>query len=129
MTAAYVDTSCLVAIAFDEPGARQVARRLARFDRLVSSNLLEAELRSALLREQVAGDGRLLLAGITWVLPNRPLTREIDRITSIGYLKGADLWHLACALFLEPDVGNLAFVTLDRRQGEIAAKLGFAVRP
>ncbi len=82
MKLAYVGTSCLVAVAFDEPGARRVARRLARFDRLLSSNLLEAELRAALLRERVSDDGRQLLAGITWVLPNRPLTREIDQIAS-----------------------------------------------
>jgi len=48
---AYVDTSCLVAIAFEEPGADAVAARLLRFDRRFSSNLLEAELRSTLLRE------------------------------------------------------------------------------
>ena len=94
MKLAYVDTSCLVAIAFDEPGAGEVARRLARFDRLLSSNLLEAELRS-------------------------------DRITSLGYLNGADLWHLACALFLAPQTGDLAFLTLDRRRGEVAVRLGF----
>ncbi len=129
MRLAYVDTSCLVAVAFDEPGARQAARRLERVDRLFSSNLLEAELRSALLREGVEGDGRELTAGITWVFPNRPLTREIDRVTDMGYLRGADLWHLACALFLANDPGEIAFVTLDRRQGEVAAKLGFASAP
>lgn len=48
MKLAYVDTSCLVAIAVAEPGARKVAGRLGRLDRLFSSNLLEAELRSAL---------------------------------------------------------------------------------
>lgn len=42
-----------------------MGRRLERVDRLFSSNLLEAELRSALLREGVAGDGRELTAGIT----------------------------------------------------------------
>ncbi len=45
MRFAYVDTSCLVAIAFDEPGADKVAARLRRFERLFASNLLEAELR------------------------------------------------------------------------------------
>ena len=45
MSVAYVDTSVLTAIAFDEPGAAALAGRLDEFTRLVSSNLLEAELR------------------------------------------------------------------------------------
>lgn len=127
MKLAYVDTSCLVAIAFAEPGGRKVAGRLRRLDRLFSSNLLEAELRSALAREGVSGDaGQDLLAGITWVYPNRPLTQEFDRIMTRGYLKGADLWHVACALFLAPDVRDLAFMTLDQPQQRVATRLGFS---
>ena len=125
MTFAYVDSSCLVAIAFDEPGARKLAGRLRRFDRLFASNLLEAELRSALLREKVEGDGEELLSWITWVYPNRPLTPEFARIVAAGYLKAADLWHLASALFLAPDPKELPFLTLDARQGEIAGRIGF----
>ncbi|HSF02219.1 MAG TPA: PIN domain-containing protein [Solirubrobacterales bacterium] len=126
MSLAYVDTSCLVAIAFAEPGARGMAQRLGAFDRLLSSNLLEAELRSALGREGVPGEAaRPLLAGITWVHPDRPLTRELNRITAVGYLRGADLWHLACALFLAPDGRDLAFLTLDRRQAAVAGRLDF----
>ena len=127
MTFAYVDSSCLVAIAFDEPGARKLAGRLRRFDRLFTSNLLEAELRSALLREKVEGDGEELLSWMTWVYPNRPLTPEFARIAAAGYLKGADLWHLASALFLAPDPKELTFLTLDARQGEIAGRIGFTL--
>jgi predicted nucleic acid-binding protein len=125
MRLAYVDTSCLVAIAFDEPDARRTAGRLGRCDRLVSSNLLEAELRSALAREGVAGQAEDLLSSMTWIYPNRPLTREFERITARGHLRGADLWHLACALFLVPDNSDVAFLTLDRRQADVAAQLGF----
>ena len=127
MTFAYVDSSCLVAIAFDEPGARKLAGRLRRFDRLFASNLLEAELRSALLREKVEGDGEELLSWMTWVYPNRPLTPEFARIVTAGYLKGADLWHLANALFLASDPKELTFLTLDARQGEIAGRIGFTL--
>ena len=127
MTFAYVDSSCLVAIAFDEPGARKLAGRLRRFDRLFASNLLEAELRSALLREKVESEGEELLSWMTWVCPNRPLTPEFARIVAAGYLKGADLWHLAVALFLAPDPKELTFLTLDARQGEIAGRIGFTL--
>ena len=122
---AYVDTSCLVAIAFREPGARAVATRLRRFEQLLASNLLEAELRSALVREGVADSGRDLLSWITWVYPNRPLTPEFDRIIAAGGVKGADLWHLATALFLAPSGKGLSFLTRDGRQKVVAASLGF----
>ena len=46
MSVACVDTSVLTAIAFDKPGADALAARLDEFTRLVSSNLLEAELRT-----------------------------------------------------------------------------------
>ena len=125
MRLAYIDSSCLVAIAFAEPGWEQVARRRRTMDRLFASNLLEAELRSALAREGVSADPAGLLSGITWVYPNRPLTGELGRVLGEGYVKGADLWHLACALFLAPDPTDLAFLTLDKRQEEVAHKLGF----
>ena len=127
MAFAYVDSSCLVAIAFDEPGAKKLAARLRRFDRLFSSNLLEAELRSALSREGVDDRAEDLLSWITWIYPNRPLTAEYTRIAAAGYLKGADLWHLANALFLSPDAEDLSFLTLDTRQADVAGRLGFSL--
>jgi predicted nucleic acid-binding protein len=124
MTAAYVDTSALVAVAFDEPGAAEYRARLDGFDRLYGSNLLEAELRAAFQREEAELDADML-GGIDWVLPDRRLSREIARVQSAGYVRGADLWHLSCALYLAPSPGELVFVTLDARQGEVARKLGF----
>lgn len=128
MAVAYVDTSCMVAIAFGEPGARRVARRLESFDALLSSNLLEAELRSALLREEAPADTGLL-TWIDWVLPDRPLSPEITRAQAAGYLRGADLWHIATALYVAGTPRSLAFVTLHERQREVAAALGFEVGP
>jgi hypothetical protein len=40
-------------------------------------------------------------------------------------VKGADLWQLACALFLAPEPKGLAFLTLHKRQEVVARKLGF----
>lgn len=124
MTAAYVDTSCLVAIAFGEPEGKALAHRLGRMDRLFASNLLEAELRAAFVRERVPAD-HPLLGDITWVLPDRPLGRELGVILGAGYLRGADLWHLACALYLAGNPRDLPFITLDERQEVVARKLGF----
>jgi hypothetical protein len=55
------------------------------------------------------------------------LTQEFARILGIGHLKGADLWHVACALYLSPNPQDLSFLTLDARQKKVAAKLGFRV--
>jgi predicted nucleic acid-binding protein len=127
MNVAYVDTSALVAIAFGEPGSARLARRLESFDELLSSNLLEAELRATLTREGVS-DGENLLTWIAWILPDRSLGPEIGRVLSTGYLRGADLWHLACAFYVAEDPTELSFVTLDERQRELAATLGFVVQ-
>lgn len=127
MNAAYVDTSCLVAIAFAEPGYKALASRLDRFDQLFTSNLLEAELRAAFRREKVNADDTLL-GSLSWVFPDRALTAEIEAVLDAGQLRGADVWHLACALYLSPDPRELAFLTMDRPQARVAEALGFADR-
>ena len=126
MRLAYVDSSCVVAIVFGESGYGRVVDQLDRFDRLLASNLMEAEVRAALIREGVEQEAGGLLSGFTWIYPNRPLTTEYRRILAAGPLKGADLWHLACALFLAPDPKDLSFLTLDRQQQIVARDLGFS---
>ena len=124
MRAAYVDTSCFVALAFAEPGSAGLARSLNAFDVLLSSNLLEAELRSAMLREKVRADPVDLLSAVSWVHPDRPLTEEMTIVLASGYVRGADLWHLSVALFVDPR-REIEFLTLDRRQKAISEQLGF----
>lgn len=46
-------------------------------------------------------------------------------VLGTGYLRGADLWHVATALYVSPDPSELAFVTVDTRQGTAAEALGF----
>ena len=126
MSVGYVDSSCLVAVAFGEPGFESVVAQLNDLDQLYSSNVLEAELGSALRREGVQ-DAGALLARLSWVLPDRPLSVEFRAVLEAGHLRGADLWHVACALYLSPDPRELEFLTLDRQQGTVAASLGFPV--
>jgi hypothetical protein len=66
------------------------------------------------------------MAGIAWIHPNRPLARRFSRVLAAGYVKGADPWHLACALLPVADVRERAFVTLDNTQREVAARLGLS---
>jgi hypothetical protein len=124
MNVAFVDTSCLVAIAFGEAGGAALGRRLESLDRVFASNLLEAELRSAFVREGLPAD-HPMLDRITWVLPDRPLGREITTVLGSGYLRGADLWHVATALFLAGSPRELPFLTLDENRAAVARRLGF----
>jgi predicted nucleic acid-binding protein len=124
---AYVDTSCLAAIAFDERNSRAMQRRLASFDELVAAPLLEAELRAALRREGSHGSVALdeLLEPIAWIAAERALSAEIATVLAAGYVRGADCWHLATALYFSPEPTAISFLTLDERQREVARALGF----
>ncbi len=126
MMVCYVDTSALASIAFGEPDALQVAERLGEFTRLISSNLLEAELRAAFLREGLPFRDTTI-ARIEWVLPTRPLAAELADVLGAGYLRGADLWHVAAALYSTPRAEDLFFATLDGRQRAVAETLGIRV--
>lgn len=126
MTVAYVDTSVVVALTFEEPGGARTKQRLEGFSRLLSSNLLEAELRAACARE-ACGFSESLVANLTWVLPDRSLAPELAAALTAGYLRGADLWHVASALYVAPSPADLCFLTLDERQRSVAATLGFRI--
>lgn len=126
MARAYVDTSCLVSVLLNERGSTDVRRRLSRFDELLASTFLEAELRATLHRERVSTLPPIL-AGLTWILPNRPLSPEITRVLAAGHVRGAECWHLATALYAAHDPASLAFLTLDQSQAAVGAKLGFAI--
>ena len=124
MSAVYVDTSVLAGIAFGEPAAERFALALSRFDRLLSSSLLEAEMRALFQRESAAFEDNTV-AGIDWILPTRPLSAECVRTLAAGHLRGADLWHVATALYVSPRPQNLTFATLHAEQGRVASALGF----
>lgn len=126
MSVAYVDSSALTAIAFGEPHAPALASRMNGFDRLISSNLLEAELRAAFMREKLDFP-ESIVQGIDWILPDRTLTPEFRTVLRAGYLRGADLWHVATALYVSSGLSQLSFATIDARQAGVAETLGFIV--
>jgi len=120
----YVDTSVLLAIVFAERDFEALGAELAEFDHLVSSNLLEAEFRAALKREDVDEAAEDSLASLDCVFPHEPLSTEVSEVLEAGYARGADVWHLACALWVNKQVGGLQFLTLDSRQGDLARAVG-----
>ncbi len=126
MILAYIDTSILAAIAFGESGSSELRQRLDDFERLVSSNLLQAELRASLARERLDFQPSFLV-GVQWVLPRRPLTAEIEAVLAAGYLRGTDLWHVATAMSVRGEPREMTFLTSDKRQRAVAQTLGFRV--
>ena len=126
MATAYVDASVLVAVEFNQVGGAEALERINGFTELHSSNLLEAEVRAAFARERRRFDP-IVLVGIQWVFPSRSLSTEMATVLRAGYLRGADLWHVAVALHLARNPADICFLTLDQRQREVAASLGFEV--
>ena len=130
---AYLDPTALIPVVFgEEPVGDVTQERLNRFPILVSSNLLEAEL-----RVEFELQGRIFdlgwLSGIEWVQPRSSLGSEMARIQAIVSLSPVLLWHLANAMYLASRLSltsrryQLAFVTLDEQQETAARELGFFI--
>lgn len=124
MKIAYVDTSCLVAVAFGEDAGGRVGEVMSSFDTLLGANLTVAELRAAGVREELPEIDDFI-EDLTLVLPARSLAPELARSLEGGYLRGADLLHIATALYAAESPGDIVFLTLDERQREVAAAVGF----
>ncbi|MEO7964501.1 MAG: PIN domain-containing protein, partial [Gemmatimonadaceae bacterium] len=86
MKVAYVDSSCIVALVFNERHASTLRTRMRRFDLLVSSSLLEAEVACALKREERPITD-VQWSGVRLIHPDRSLTSEISRVLGAGYLR------------------------------------------
>lgn len=127
MSRVYVDSSAWIAVLFAEPPGRGVAAALRHFDELYSSDLLIAETLAAASRERVVPESVLpSLGGVSLILPQRSLEPELRRALGEGHLRGADLWHVACALYLASgSEGELAFLSRDGAQRAVARRLGF----
>ncbi|MEO8478009.1 MAG: PIN domain-containing protein [Gemmatimonadota bacterium] len=124
MSSAYVDSSVIVAIAFNEARAADWVSRLRTYTDVLSAPLLEAEVRAAARRDHVLVNEEWLSA-VQWIIPSRGLQPEIIRVLGAGYVGGADCWHLATALYVANHPSDFDFLTLDARQREVAAHLGF----
>jgi predicted nucleic acid-binding protein len=126
MKRAYVDTSYLLSVVLREQGWQRLRAALRPYDALLACDLLCAELLATLRREDIPVESAdAWLAGIQLVYPDRTLRPEMDRVLERGYLRGADLWHLACACYVTPAPSMLSFFSRDERQREVARALGF----
>ena len=123
--AAYVDTTAVSPITLgEEPVGTAVRRRLDAFSYMLSSNLLEAELRAIFKREGEDFDASSI-STINWIFPNRRLDVEMAAVLEYAYLSPARVWHLATAIFFRETLqSELAFITLDEEQETVARELG-----
>ena len=121
----YIDTSVLVAMAFDDAGGSFIGRFVKSFDRLYSSNLLEAEFFSAASKERRLADARAFIKPVRFVYPDTNLTKYHERVLTAGDIEGSALHHLSCALYLFQRPQDVFFLSLHPTQAALAAQLGF----
>ena len=125
MSWAYVDSSVVIATLCGEIAPKVATNIWNSADNFVSSFLLEVEVLSVAKREgldfqQVQRE--LLNVGL---VRTGSLQSECRQILGIGYLRGADLFHLASAIWIQGKYSDLSFLTLDKKQRDLARMLGF----
>ena len=120
----YVDTSAAVSLLIDQPSSAALVAWLdSTRCSLVSSDLLETELRRVAVREGLDQSlATRLLEGVDLA----PLDRAVFRSTGflpMPFLRSLDALHLEAAIRLNAD----ALLTYDRRLGDAAREIGIDV--
>ncbi len=123
----YIETSAAAKLLVDEPASGRLAVRLDDAvdseDALVSSTLLETELRRLAVRVDLAQTAVThLLERFDLVETDRSLYREAGLLPG-RHLRSLDALHLAAALRVDADV----MVTYDHRQADAATATGLPV--
>lgn len=120
----YVDTSALGALLIDQPESPALVDWLDRTSAmLVSSDLLETELRRIAVREGLEqSDVTHLLDGVALAALDRAVFRSAGFLP-MPYLRTLDALHLDAAVRLDAS----AILTYDHRLSEAARVLGLDV--
>ncbi|MBD0023013.1 PIN domain-containing protein [Gordonia pseudamarae] len=120
----YVDTSALGALLIEQPESAHVEEWLDTADvTLVSSDLLETELRRLAVREDLDhADVTRILEGISLAALDRAAFRNAGFLP-MPFLRTLDALHLEAAIRLEA----AAVLTYDRRLAEAARSAGIDV--
>ncbi|WP_099331676.1 type II toxin-antitoxin system VapC family toxin [Actinomyces minihominis] len=120
----YVDTSALAALLIRQPETEALVEWLDQVDaNLVSSDLLETELRRVAVREEL-DQARVtaILDGVSLAALDRAVYRSAG-LLPMRYLRTLDVLHLEAAIRLSVD----AVLTYDHRLTEASAAAGFDV--
>lgn len=120
----YVDTSAMGALLIDQPESPALLDWLDRTSAtLVSSDLLETELRRLAVREGLnQADVTLILEGVALAALDRAVYRSVGFLP-MQHLRTLDALHLEAAIRLDAS----AILTYDRRLGEAARSAGLDV--
>ncbi|WP_068480760.1 type II toxin-antitoxin system VapC family toxin [Pseudoclavibacter helvolus] len=120
----YVDTSALGALLVDQPESSALVDWLDQEPAvLVSSDLLETELRRVAVREGIdQADVSRLLDGVSMAALDRAVYRSAGFLP-MPYLRTLDALHLEAAIRLDVS----AILTYDRRLAEAALSVGLEV--
>ncbi|GAB3699124.1 type II toxin-antitoxin system VapC family toxin [Citricoccus sp. NPDC079358] len=120
----YVDTSALGALLVDQPESSALVDWLDQEPAvLVSSDLLETELRRVAVREGIdQADVSRLLDGVAMAALDRAVYRSAGFLP-MPYLRTLDALHLEAAIRLDVS----AILTYDRRLAEAALSVGLEV--
>src|SRR3989338_1123815 len=125
--ACYVDTSVIVGMLFQQSLYQGMQARLQGMQ-LFSHQLLVSELLAVGKRENVPVHTLIpACRSLNLVTEIAELENICTRILEMGYCRGADLHHLACACFLDPTGKDLLFATADHQQAKLAVQIGFTV--
>lgn len=120
----YVDTSALGALLIEQPESAALLDWLDQTSAmLVSSDLLETELRRLVVRENLDhGDATRLLDGVSLGALDRATFRGAGFLP-MPHLRTLDALHLEAAIRLNAD----AILTYDHRLGDAARSIGLEV--
>jgi predicted nucleic acid-binding protein len=123
----YLDASALVKLIVAEPESGALRRYLGERPRIISSRIVEVELRRAVARQDEidAGDRvSSLIATVELLELNAEVARRAGELNP-ATLRSLDAIHLASALVIAPELD--AVVAYDTRLAAAARAAGLAV--
>ena len=125
MSVLYVDSSALVRLATDEPGAEAVSALISDDAEIVTSAVALVEVRRALVRVAPGYDPDDLLDQCIVIALDASVIAAAGLLAPAS-LRSLDAIHVASALKIAADLD--AFVTCDQRQASAAVAAGLPVR-
>lgn len=125
MSVFYVDSSALVRLATDEPGAEAVSALISHDAEIMTSSVALVEVRRALARIAPAYDPDDVLDQCIVIALDAGVIARAGRLPP-PTLRSLDAIHVASALTIAEDLD--AFVTCDQRQAAAAVAAGLPVQ-